>query len=206
MWRFTLSLPILAIMLATPAVSQSQKQDPKEKNRGLEKGKDLPGPFNPYNVTGPWAGRYHCLVTQTSLDPLVMIVVRDFDFTEALQSLETQLDHRIEKNPNVRLSSFTVFLRDQAATPEKDDDERDELAAKITALAKAKDLKHVVLTLDLKQDLENYHLDDNAWATVVLVNKYKVVSVHTLMKTQLNDEKVAQIIGEVAEQLGAKRK
>jgi hypothetical protein len=206
MWRFLLSLPILAIVLATPAVSQSQKQDPKEKNRGLEKGKDLPGPFNPYNVTGPRAGRYHCLVTQTSLDPLVMIVVRDLDFTEGLQALEAQLDNRIDKNPNVRLSSFTVFLRDQLPNPNEDEDNRDDLAAKVTALAKAKDYKHIVLCLDTKQDLDNYRLDDNAWATVILVNKYKVVSVHTLMKTQLNAEMVAQLIGEVAEQLGAKRK
>jgi ribosomal protein L3 len=204
MLRFLFSLPILALVLTTPAVSQSEKKDTKVTK--LEKGKDLPGPFNPYNATGPRAGRYHCLVTQTSLDPMVIIFVRDADFTDSLQALEVELDNRIAKNPNVRLGSFTVVVSDELAKVVEDDDKRDELAAKLAAQAKAKDLKHVVLCLDSKSDLENYGLDDNAWVTVVLVNQYKVVSVRTLSKDQLNSEKVAEIIGEVSAQLGARRK
>src|SRR5437773_1457069 len=74
---------------------------------------DLPGTFHPYNVTGPKAGRFHCLVTRASLDPVVIVFVRDLDFTSSLQLLEAELDNRIAKNPNTRLSSFTVVVSDE---------------------------------------------------------------------------------------------
>ena len=203
MWRWLLSLPLLVMVLAGPVVSQAPKDD-KEKKSGLQVGKDLPGPFQPYNVTGDRAGRYHCLVTQTSLDPLVMIFVRDLDYTDSLKALEDALDNRIAKNPNVRLNSFTVFLSDELPNVVTDDDKRDKMADELRT--KAKDLKHVVFCLDSKSDLEQYQLDDNVWATVVLVKGYKVVSVHKLTKDKLNAAKVDEIMGEVSEQLGAKRK
>jgi hypothetical protein len=207
MSRWVLSLPVLAVVLAAPAVSQDTKQDPKEKKKpGLVVGEDLPGPFHPYNVTGPRATRYHCLVTQTSLDPVVMVVVRDLDFTEGLKALEKELDNRIAKNPNVRLSSFTVFLSEELPDVVKNDDKREELAAKLENFAKDVDLKQVVVCLDSKPDLQAYALDDSAWATVVLVKNYKVVAVHALKKDALNAGKVKQLIDEVAEKLGATRK
>jgi hypothetical protein len=207
MSRWVLSLPVLAVALAAPAVSQPAKPDAKDKKKpGLVVGEDLPGPFHPYNVNGPRAGRFHCLVTQTSLDPLVMVVVRDLNFTKPLEALEKELDNRIVKNPNVRLSSFTVFLSDELPDVVKNDDKREELAAKLDNLAKTTDLKQVVLCLDSKPDLETYALDDNARATVVLVKNYKVVAVHALKKDALNVGKVKQIIDEVADKLGATRK
>ncbi len=207
MLRWVLSLPVLAVVLAAPAVSQDAKQPPAEKKKhGLVVGEDLPGPFHPYNVNGPRAGRFHCLVTQTSLDPMVSVIVRDLDFTDGLKALEKELDNRIVKNPNVRLSSFTVFLSEDMPDVVKNDDKREELAAKLENFAKAMDFKQVVLCLDSKPDLAAYALDDNAWATVVLVKNYKVVSVHTLKKDALTPAKAAQIIGEVAEKLGATRK
>ena len=204
MLRFLSILPVLAFALATPALSQPEQKEAQ--NTKLEIGKDLPGPFQPYNVTGARAGRFHCLVTQTSLDPVVIVFLRDLDFTEPFQTLEAELDNRIAKNPNVRLSSFTVVVSDDLPKVVEEDDKRDELAAKLLALAKAKDLKQVVLCLDSKMDLEKYGLDDNAWATIVLVNRYKVVSLHTLSKEKLTMEKMKEIVDEVAEQFGAKRK
>jgi hypothetical protein len=206
MLRWMLSLPVLAVVLAAPVASQDAKQPPAEKKPGLVVGEDLPGPFHPFNVNGPRAGRFHCLVTQTSLDPMVMVVVRDLVFTDGLKALEKDLDNRIVKNPNVRLGSFTVFLSEEMPDVVKNDDKREDLAGKLDTLAKAMDLKQVVLCLDSKPDLARYALDDNAWATVVLVKNYKVVSVHTLKKDALNEAKVKQLIDEVAEKLGATRK
>jgi hypothetical protein len=199
MMRFMLSLPILAILLATTALSQTEQQ--KAKDSGLAVGSDLPGPFHPYNVTGPRAGRYHCLVTRTSLDPVVIIFLRDLDFTDPLQTLEVDLDNIIAKNPNMRLSSFTVVVSDELPKVVENDDKRDEMALKLAALAKAKDLKHVVLCLDSKTDLENYGLDDNAWATVALVHKYKVVSLQTLSKDMLNAAQAKQIMDQLTGKL-----
>jgi hypothetical protein len=204
MRRLLLSLPLLALVLAAPvAISQPPKDD-REKKIGLEVGKDLPGPFQPYNVTGERAGRFHCLVTQASLDPLVIIFVRDLDYTDSLKALEEALDNRISKNLNVRLNSFTVFLSDDLPKVVEEDDKRDKIAEELRT--KAKDLKNVVFCLDSKSDLEQYSLDDNVWATVVLVKRYKVVALHKLSKDKLNAAMVDEIMGEVAEQLGATRK
>ena len=203
MWRWVLSLPLLALVLAAPVVSQTTKDD-KEKQIGLAVGKDLPGPFQPYNVTGDHAGRFHDLVAQASLDPLVMIFVRDLDYTDSLKALEEALETRIAKNPNVRLNSFTVFLSDELPKVVEDDDKRDKIAEELRA--KAKDFKSVVFCLDSKSDLEQYNLDDNVWATVVLVKRYKVVALHKLTKDKLNAAMVDEIMGEVSEQLGATRK
>jgi hypothetical protein len=207
MARWVLSLPVLALVLAAPAASQAEKQDAKEKKKpGLVVGEDLPGPFHPYNVNGPRAGRYHCLVTQTSLDPIVLVVVRDLDFTAGLKSLEKELENRAAKNPNVRLTSFTVFLSEELPDVVKNDDKREQLAAKLENFAKDLDLKQVVVCLGSKKDLEAYALDDSAWATVVLVKNYKVLAVHPLKKDALNAGQVKQIIDEVADKLGATRK
>jgi len=206
MARWVLSLPVLALVLAATAASPAEKQDAKEKKPGLVVGEDLPGPFHPYNVNGPRAGRFHCLVTQTSLDPMVMVVVRDLDFTDGLKALEKELDSRIVKNPNVRMGSFTVFLSEEMPDVVKNDDKREELAAKLENFAKDLDLKQVVVCLGSKKDLEAYALDDSAWATVVLVKNYKVLAVHPLKKDALNEGMLKQIIDEVADKLGATRK
>jgi hypothetical protein len=206
MARWVLSLPVLALVLAATAASPAEKQDAKEKKPGLVVGEDLPGPFHPYNVNGPRAGRFHCLVTQTSLDPIVMVVVRDLDFTPGLKALEKELDNRAAKNPNVRLTTFTVFLSEELPDVVKNDDKREQLAAKLENFAKDLDLKQVVVCLGSKKDLEAYALDDSAWATVVLVKNYKVLAVHPLKKDALNEGMLKQIIDEVADKLGATRK
>src|SRR5437867_7848047 len=113
MLRFMVALPILAMLLAAAASSQSEKRSSKEGK--LTIGSDLPGPFHPYNVTGPRAGRYHCLVTRASLDPVVIVFLRALDFTDSLQALEVDLDNRVGKNPNARLSSFTVVVSEELA-------------------------------------------------------------------------------------------
>lgn len=205
MWRWVVSLPLLALLLAVPALSQETKQEPKEKKTGLKVGEDLPGPFHPYNVTGPRAGRYHCLVTRGSLDPLVILFVTKIDdYTDALKALEEGLDNRIARNPNTRLNSFTVFLSDEITNILEDDDKRDKIAEEL--LTKAGEMKNVVFCLDNKADVDNYKLDDSAYATVVLVNKYKVVSIHTLTKDKLNQAEVDAILAEVGEKLGATKK
>src|SRR5581483_1559778 len=104
---------------------------------------------------------------------------------------------------NVRLNSFTVFVSDELANVVEDDDKRDKMADDLRG--RAKDLKSVVFCLDSKSDLVNYKLDADAWATVVLVKEYKVVALHKYTRDKLNAAAVEEIMGEVAERLGATR-
>src|SRR5258708_231776 len=90
-WLGALLLPLLA---SAPASSQDKDAAP------LAVGKDVPGPFHPYNVTGVNVyeeepkgtekagekklrynskGRYHCLVTHHDADPVVMLFARSLD-------------------------------------------------------------------------------------------------------------------------------
>jgi hypothetical protein len=182
----------------------------------LQAGKDLPGPFHPYNVTGPHKGHFHCLLSEHGLDPMVMIFHKDVDFSDPLANLLKKLDTAIEKNPNARLGSFVVFvpeeLPDVTGSSDKDseansknDDARIELEKKVADKGADLKLKHVVLCLDGKADVEKYKLRDDNLVTVVLYNKFKTVAVFALPKTEFTDAAVEKIMAAVADKLGAKR-
>src|SRR5262249_3872623 len=63
---------------------------PSATSQGVRDNPDLPGPFQPYNVTGKYGrtvktendksikvpGNFHCLITEHGLDPGVLIFVR----------------------------------------------------------------------------------------------------------------------------------
>lgn len=44
---------------------------------GPQIGQMIPGPFQPVNATGPYAGRPHCLVCQFGLRPVVLVFARE---------------------------------------------------------------------------------------------------------------------------------
>ncbi len=207
-------LPFLLLMLTT-AVAFAADPPPAAKDSkspSLTPGINLPGPFHPYNATGANKGRYHCLVSEHGLDPLVIVFARNLEAADPngpVTELLTQLDLLIEKNPKARIAAFAVSLSD--SLPEvvgaslQSDEQRKQVAGKLEDLAGARSLKSVVLTVAGKADVENYRLDDKADVTVVLADKYRVVSAYPLktdeLKAKLND-----ILAEVADKFGAKKK
>jgi hypothetical protein len=174
---------------------------------GLKPDANLPGPLNPYNVTGPYKGHFHDLIAEFGMEPTVLIIARGLDFTgeskDHLPDLLKNLDGAIEKNPNARLHTGVIFLIDDLMDVVTEDDKREGLTPKIEDLGKG--LKHVVLTLDSKKYLDKYDLGDAA-VTVILYNKMRIVSVHSLTKGKLDEQALNQILAEVADKLGAKRK
>jgi hypothetical protein len=194
----------LAVAAGQPPATKDTKTPP------LTPGNDLPGSFHPYNATGPNKGRYHCLVTEHGLDPLVLVFARNLESADAngpVMELLTQLDLLIEKNPKARLAAVAVSLSD--ALPEvvganvKSDEARQQIAGRLENLAGARSLKFVVLTLAGKEDVDKYRLDDTADVTVVLADKYRVVNTYALKKDQV---KVDEILAEVAAKFGATKK
>src|SRR6516164_2974838 len=179
-----LVLPLFALsMLAAPGIGQDKdkKKDPTPK-------KDLPGPFHPYNVTGPFGeranpdpkkkdelkGQYHCPVSDTNLDPGVLVFIKDVDFDAAQLDLLQKLNTAGEKNPNARLHVTAVFfspeLPEVIGNKDKNDDTREQMAAKLRAKATDLKLNHVVLTLAGLDDIKEYVKDD---APVTLVGYHK---------------------------------
>ncbi len=140
---------------------------------------------------------------------MVMIFHKDVDFSDPLANLLKKLDTAIEKNPNVRLGAFVVFLpeelKDVVGRDNESDDARNELDKKVADKGADLKLKQVVLCLDSKADVEKYHLGDDNLVTVVLFNKYKTVAVFALPKSEFTDAAVEKIMAAVADTLGAKR-
>jgi hypothetical protein len=183
----------------------------------LTVGNNLPGPFHPYNVTGPYKQHFHCLVSEHGLEPMVMIFHKNVDFSEPLPKLLQRLDTAIDKNPSTSLGTFVVFLPDDLPdvagskeksqdTNSKNDDARLELEKKVEQAGSDMKLKHVVLCLDNKSDVSKYALSENNLVTVVLYTKLKIVAVHSLSKSDFTDAAVEKIMADVADKLGAKRK
>ena len=213
---------VLVLVLVSGAVlaADSPEDKGKDKNPAPEKarkvvltvGKDLPGPFHPYNVTGPRAKNFACPVSAAGLHPAVLVLLRGDPDPESapVKDLLQKLDNAVEKNPNVRLSICAVFVSDNLTNviggTDDQDDKRAELATKAEDLAKGAMLKHVVLAITPKDDLEAYGLPENAWCTVLVYHKYKIRACEFLEKDGLTPEKIQAIVTTLGAKLGATRK
>src|SRR6186713_2858199 len=78
---------------------------------GLQAGEKITNIFEPLNVTGPFAGEPHCLVCENGLNPVAMIFAREVN--EPLVKLLAKIDKATEKNRDVELGSFVVFLSEK---------------------------------------------------------------------------------------------
>ncbi len=216
-------LPLTAALCALATFAAARQPAPKDgqgkaapkapatKDAGkggdaLAPGTDLPGPFHPFNVTGPYANHFHCPVSDHNLGPGVLIFAHDLAVAPPLRKLLSGLDAAIDKNPAVRLAGTATFLSDDLPNVVEDDDKRDELKAKVQETANSLALKHVVLCLDSRPDVAKYLRAENVAVTVVLYKKFQIVASHVLRRDQLTDAAVEQILGEVASQLGARKK
>jgi hypothetical protein len=193
--------------------SKGKDAPAKEKDAPAKEKEDsskLAGTFHPFNVTGPHKGHYHCLISEHGLDPMVIIFHKDVDFADPLPALLKKLDAAIEKNPTVRLGSFVVFLPEElpdiVGAKSETDDARLELVKKVEKAGDDMKLKHVVLCLDTKADVEKYNLSDTNLVTILLCKKLKVVAVFALPKSDFTEAAVEKIMAAVADKLGAKRK
>jgi hypothetical protein len=192
------------ITLASLAAEPQDKS--KEPKAPLAPGTNLPGPFHPYVVSGPAEvkGHFHCLVSEHNLDPVVLILTRDLDFSKPLKDLLTQINTAIDKNPASRLRCFVVFISNELGNVVENDDRREELAKRIEPLGN--NLKHIVLCLDGKADLEKYNLDDNTFATIILYRRLQIVNSKVLGRDNFNDKAVNEVMADVTTKLGATRK
>jgi hypothetical protein len=220
MRRFLISACLVAPALAL-AADQPKPAAGSRSGGALAPGKDLPGAFNPFCVTGPYiaklqqqagekekiGGRFHCPVCAHGLEPLVLLFVRDLRFGDPLKDLLVRFDAAVEKNPNTRLAVAVVFISDVLTDLVTMDDKREELAEQLRSLAATLKLKNVSLCLDSKSDLEKYDLDrDEAAYVVVLARRCQVLASEAIARDQLTPEKVDQVLKQVAEKLGASRR
>jgi ribosomal protein L29 len=173
---------------------------------GLQPGGDLPGPFQPYNITGKerHRGKFHCLVSEHGLNPVVAVFVRGSDVSEPVMKLLEKLDEAVARNEKIRLGSFVVFMSEALTDVVKEDDQREKESAEIND--KTNKLKFVAAALDSLAAIKPlYKLDDQAEVTVVVYNKYKVLLARAFPKEGLKDEELQKLLDDIEAQLAAIR-
>src|SRR5437762_908713 len=102
------TLATAADKAAQPGSKSDQASKVGRKPSLLKVGDDLPGSFNPYNATGLRKGKYHCLISQHGLNPMVLIFVRTLDLGNAFKDLLRKIDSAIDKNPGIGLGGLVV--------------------------------------------------------------------------------------------------
>lgn len=191
----------LPVCTALAALLLVAADDPKA--AGLKPGADLPGPFTPYNITGKYQGRFHCLVCEHGLEPAALVFVRGSDVSKELEELLQALDAVGRENPKSRFVTFAVFVEDDVADIVADDDKREDLAKRLED--KGAKLEKVVLALEGKKNLAKYNLGDNNEVTVVLYDSYKVVDVQGFPKGKLDAAAIKALRTAVLEKLLRKK-
>jgi hypothetical protein len=173
--------PILASLLLVSTSSTLPAGQAGDGGGTLKRDANLPGIFLPFNATGPYRGRFHCLISDYGLEPTLMLFVQDTETPDFFNDLLKQIDARLDANPAARLHAFVVFVTDNKTDLVTDNDKREQLARKVEDLANGLMLKHVVLAIDTPRDLEKYGLGEQ-WGLAILYRKYRILNVQPLTK------------------------
>jgi hypothetical protein len=139
---------------------------------GPQEGEKVPGPFKPYNVTGPNAGQYFCLYCKNGANPVAMMFARELN--PALVQLIKKIDAATAAHADDGMGSFVVFLSDSK-----------ELPAALQQLAVKEGIKHTVLATYAPEGPANYHIAKDADATVVLYSHLTVKANHAYRKGEM---------------------
>jgi hypothetical protein len=193
-----------SLVLVAAAIAQEKGGTLKS---GPQPGTLLHSSFHPYNVNGPiGAGRYHCLVCEFKLNPVVMVFAREAEKgkDKALNTLIDRLEEAVAKDQEGYLKSFVVFLspgaRSSATEPKITDpnklvDEASQHAALLERLrTRAKTLKHVILTCYPEEGPKGYNISPQAAVTVVLYVKHRVVNNFAFPEGGLDERAIDEIM------------
>jgi hypothetical protein len=180
-------------------VEEDEDRDKKEKEKEKDKTKK-----EPYTSKG----KYHCLVTEYDLDPVVLLFARDLEENEAFLDLVKKLEDACTKHRLGRLRAFVVFLPDKLTNVSAQDDERGEAVKKIEKIQAALKLSNVVLTLAAKGDVAKYELDPSAALTAVLYRNLRIQASRTVSRDELDKADgpaVKALLADVTDKLLPKR-
>jgi hypothetical protein len=214
-------LPLLLLLVAAPALALAQ-EGPQTVKSGPQPGSILTSAFDAFNLNGPAGkGRYHCLVCEYGLRPVVLVFARDHPKgpEKAVDDLLQRLDQAVGRDPDTYLKAFVVFLSPAAASSAtetketrvtdaeqlvKEAEDRQALLARLQPLADK--LKHVVVTCYPAAGPAGYSVSPKADVTVVLYVKHKVTDNFAFPEGGLNEQAVDQILKRVDDLAGRARK
>jgi hypothetical protein len=202
-WLLTLLVSGMVGSLLVIPTARLAADEKKSEDKG-----DLPGSFHPYNITGDYAGKFHCLVCDHGLFPGALVFVRGTDPSKEVQSLLTGLNDIAKKDEKSRFQVFAVFLDSELTNSltgdNKIDDRRDELTEKLRPLQKQLGLDHTVFALEAENNLKGFNLGEKDAVTVFLYSKVKIVDRFAFEKIEAKDVDV--ILAAAREKLVIKKK
>jgi len=180
---------------------------------GPKEGAVLPKPFSCYNFNGAHKGKFHCLVCDYALNPVVLVFAREPEEGKdaTLNALLKRLDDAANEFKKHQLKSAVVFLSADAqssatnpaeADPKKLVEEaknREALYARLADRAAA--FKGVDVAVFPAPGPKDYDLDPKAEVSVVFYNKLRVVASRAYSPGKLSEEEVDKILAKVKETL-----
>jgi hypothetical protein len=157
---------------------------------GPQVGEDVPGAFQPFNVTGDNAGKKFCQVCKNGPNPVVMIFAREASgpLTKLIKKVDAATSDK------AKMGSFVVFCTDEEG-----------IVKELKALAAKEKLGDIVLTVYSKAGPEKYKVAKDADVTVVLYTGGVVKSNYAFKKGEMTDKDIDKILGDLPNILGEKK-
>jgi hypothetical protein len=166
-------LAVFVLIAATASAAEPLKSGPQV-------GDKVPGPFEPFNVTGENAGEDCCLFCKFGTDPVVMIFAKEP--SEALTTLIKRVDELSVKHKKQELGSAAIFCQKGTA-----------LRTSLKESAKKQGLKEIVLaTMD--ESPKGYAISKDAEVTVILYVGAAVKANHAFRKGELDETGIEAVV------------
>ncbi len=154
-----------------------------------------PGPYSFVLCTGEQRGKSHCYICETADRPAVIIFARSL--SEPLGKLAAGLDRALAEHRKNDLRGWVTILHE----------DQSKLDADVLKWAKA----HAVKTtpIGVFEDIEgppSYRIHRDADVTVLLAVKQKVVANFAFRAGELNEKRIAEVLGAIPRITGPARK
>jgi hypothetical protein len=199
MRKHLLSLLLLAGLLGGPfylGAGEPLKSGPQP-------GKLLPGSFHPFNLNGEHKDKYHCLVCEYGLKPVVLVFARDYKDPAVIKLLDSLEDAVKKEEKKSYLKSFVVFLSKGAtssateAKPEPDANKLVEEEASRAKLTKelqglASKYNRVILSYYPEAGPKGYELNPDAAVTILVYYKQRVLDNFVFGPGELKEKQVEE--------------
>jgi len=108
------------------------------------------------------------------------------EVSEPLLTLLSKIDEATDKNRQQQMGSFVVFLSDKEG-----------LAGELKAAAKARGLKHTVLSIDQPAGPEGFRVARDADVTVVLYREHSVKANHAFRRGELTAASCDRVLADL---------
>jgi hypothetical protein len=206
----TAVLTVLASLVLVLTALADEPLDPglqpaREKDGKKMPADEVPGPFHPFNITGKdeFRGKFHSVISEHGLDPVVLIFVRGTN-PAAVAGLLPPLDEAVMKNERLRLGAAVVFLSNDITDLVGEDVARDKAAAEIQD--KMAKYKNTAAMLDVPADVKDFKLNEKAEVTVLMYNKYRVLFARAYPADGMKaDDAVKALLGDINGRMDAIR-